>query len=224
MTDKQSVSRSPLSLVTLLLSVVLLAVALMRWRDNGWSSLVWLTAFVITFSVRAPFVLRNRSNIVVASRSDPKEKALLGAMFLTMMALPLLHLATHVFAFADYQLPDWVTWIGAIAQLPFLWLFWRSHADLDRNWSPSLEVRKDHALVTTGIYAWMRHPMYAAIWIAALSQPLLIHNWIAGALVVPACAALWFLRVPNEEAMMRETFGATYSEYAKAVGRLLPRL
>lgn len=26
-------------------------------------------------------------------------------------------------------------------QLPFLWLFWRSHADLDRNWSPGLESR-----------------------------------------------------------------------------------
>ncbi|MGC4251382.1 MAG: isoprenylcysteine carboxylmethyltransferase family protein [Sphingobium sp.] len=59
-----------------------------------------------------------------------------------------------------------------------------------------------------GIYARIRHPMYAAIWISTLAQPLLIHNWIAGALVVPAFTAMWFLRTPREEVMMRERFGA----------------
>jgi protein-S-isoprenylcysteine O-methyltransferase Ste14 len=207
----------------LLLALVLLVMAIVHWRDNGWASLVWLAMFVVTFAIRARYVLRSRTNIVVASRSHLKEKILLAVMFLTIMMLPLLQLATQAFSFADYQLPDWAIWIGVVSQLPFLWLFWRSHADLDRNWSPSLEVRRNHELVTTGIYAWMRHPMYAAIWIAALTQPLLIHNWIAGVLVIPACAALWFLRVPSEEAMMRETFGAAYDDYARRVGRLLPR-
>ena len=139
------------------------------------------------------------------------------------MVLPLLYLATPFLAFTNYSLAAWATWTGTIAQLPFLWLFWRSHADLGRNWSPGLEVRQDHALVTSGVYAWTRHPMYVAIWMSALAQPLLIYNWIAGALVIPACAALWFVRVPNEEAMMRETFGAAYDDYAGKVGRLALR-
>ena len=99
----------------------------------------------------------------------------------------------------------------------------RSHADLGRNWSPGLEVRDAHELVTTGIYDRIRHPMYAAIWISALTQPLLIHNWIAGFLVIPAFAAMWFIRVPNEEAMMRARFGEAWDAYCARAGRLLPR-
>jgi protein-S-isoprenylcysteine O-methyltransferase Ste14 len=139
------------------------------------------------------------------------------------MLLPLLQLATGVFAFADYRLPNAATILGAVAQLPFLWLFWRSHADLGRNWSPGLEVRDDHGLVTNGIYRRIRNPMYAAIWISSLAQPLLIHNWIAGFLVVPCFAAMWFIRVPNEEAMMRQRFGEEWDAYCRKAGRLWPR-
>jgi protein-S-isoprenylcysteine O-methyltransferase Ste14 len=56
-----------------------------------------------------------------------------------------------------------------------------------------------------------------------LTQPLLIHNWVAGVLVIPAFAAMWRLRVPREEAMMRQAFGAAYDEYCRRTGRLLPK-
>ncbi len=136
------------------------------------------------------------------------------------MVLPLLHLATGVFVFEDYRLPGWASAVGALVQLPFLWLFWRSHADLGCNWSAGLEVRQGHRLVTIAVYARIRHPMYAALWISVPAQPLLVHNWIAGALVVPAWVTFWFLRVPNEEAMMRQAFGAAYDEYCRKAGRL----
>lgn len=214
---------APPTVATTLLGVVLLVLAGLRWRDNGWGTLVWLLAQVAMFAIRTPHALRNRANVVVEARKDRSEVALLAAMFLTMMLLPLFHLATGLFRFADYGLPEWATGLGVLAQFPFLWLFWRSHTDLGRNWRPGLEVRADHALVTNGIYARIRHPMYAAIWISSLAQPLLIHNWIAGFLVVPAFAAMWFLRVPNEEAMMRTRFGAAYNDYCRRAGQLLPR-
>lgn len=195
----------------------------MRWQEHGWGALVWLAAFVAMFLIRTPHSLRNRANVIVESRKGAGEKLLLAGMFLTMMLLPILQLATGLFDFANYALPDWVTGIGVVAQIPFLWLFWRSHADLGRNWSPGLEVREGHGLVTSGIYGRIRHPMYAAIWLSALSQPLLIHNWIAGALVIPAFAAMWFLRVPNEEALMRQRFGSAYDDYAARTGRAVPR-
>ena len=211
------------AIVTMLLGIVLLLLAILRWRENGWGALVWLAAFIATCAIRTPHSLRNRGNVVVEARKDATEIALLVAMFMTMMVLPLLHLATGVFTVADYALPDAATWIGALAQIPFLWLFWRSHADLGRNWSPGLEVRDAHELVTNGVYGRIRHPMYAAIWISTLAQPLLIHNWIAGFLVIPAFAAMWFLRVPNEEAMMRARFGDAWDAYCVRAGRLFPK-
>lgn len=206
------------------LVITLVVLALVRWQENGWGAAVWLAALAVMTIIRAPHARAARLNTIVTARKDTMEQALLAGMVLTMMVLPLIQLATGLFAFADYVLPDWATAIGALLQIPFLWLFWRSHADLGRNWSVSLEVRKEHRLVTHGVYALIRHPMYAAIWLSALAQPLLIHNWIGGALVIPAFAAMWFLRVPREEAMVREEFGEAYDAYCQRTGRLFPKL
>jgi len=214
----------PVAVLTIALAAVLLALAVFRWRENGWGPLVWLGGFVASMAIRTPYALKNRANVVIDARTGATDVMLLVGMFLTMMLLPLLQLATGVFAFANYALPSWVIAVGVLLQVLYLWLFWRSHADLGRNWSAGLEVRQSHDLVTSGIYAHMRHPMYAAIWIAVLAQPLLIQNWIAGALVIPAFAAMWFIRVPNEEAMMRTTFGVAYDDYCARTRRLIPAL
>ncbi len=212
------------AIATMVLGVVLLVLAVWRWRENGIGALAWLAAFIATAAIRTPFSLRNRGNRIVEARKGAGEQLLLMGMFATMMVLPLLQLATGLFDAANYRLPAWATWVGVLLQGPYLWLFWRSHADLGRNWSPGLEVREGHDLVTQGVYARVRHPMYAAIWIFALAQPLLIQNWIAGVLIIPAFAAMWFIRIPNEEAMMRDTFGDAYGAYCATTGRLFPRL
>lgn len=206
------------------LGLLLLGLALFNWPSHGWGALVWLGAAFVQTIIRMPHARRNAQNTVTQDRKDLQERILLAAMFLGMLFLPLAHIATGVFAFADYALPDWATAIGAALQIPFLWLFWRSHTDLGRNWSVTLEVRDDHNLVTNGVYARVRHPMYTAIWIAALAQPLLIHNWIAGVFVIPAFAAMCLLRIPREEAMMRELFGGEYDSYTGQTGRLIPKM
>ena len=64
--------------------------------------------------------------------------------------------------------------------------------------------------------------MYASIWLFALAQPLLVHNWLAGAFGVAAFAALYLLRVGREEALMLEAFGDEYRTYMSRTGRLWP--
>ena len=208
---------------TLMFVVTIVLVLLALWRDNGWGPMVWLLAFVAMTLIRMPHHRVAKTSTVAKSHVDTTEKLLLGGMLLTMMVLPLLQLATGLFDFANYKLPTGATAIGALLQVPFLWLFWKSHADLGENWSPSLELRKRHGLVTGGVYARVRHPMYLAIWLSAIAQPLLIQNWIAGLLVIPAFAAMYFIRVPNEEAMMRDQFGAAYDAYCERAGRLFPK-
>jgi protein-S-isoprenylcysteine O-methyltransferase Ste14 len=210
----------------IILSVIatpLLALAIWRWREIKWGGVMWLIAFAAMIAIRLPYSLRNRKNVIVLSRSDRVDLMLLVGMALSGGVLPLVYLASAAFTFADYDLPEWAIAAGGIMVLPALWLAWRSHADLDRNWSPSLELREGHNLVTYGIYRYVRHPMYAALWLWAVAQPILVHNWLAGALIVPAFAILYFIRTPREEAMMRERFSKAYDDYAARTGRLLPR-
>jgi hypothetical protein len=59
-------------------------------------------------------------------------------------------------------------------------LFWRSHIDLGQHWSRQLTVWSDHALVSSGLYSRVRHPMYLAMLVIAAGQDLLRGNSLAG--------------------------------------------
>lgn len=224
----RTASHTPIAIaytaVSIILTLVIVVLAVMRHDVIGWPGLVWVAGFVLMGVIRAPHARARRENVITSNRRGWVETGLLAGVFITMMILPCLYLATGAFSFADYALPVWAAGLGAAAQLAFLWLFWRSHADLGRNWSPTLDVRDSHELVTRGVYRRMRHPMYAAIWLGVITQPLLVHNWIAGLAVLPAFALLYVVRVPREEAMMRETFGTAWDEYAVRTGRIFPRL
>jgi len=183
----------------------------------------WLAGFIGMLAIRIPHAQRNTKNVVTDNRHDASEKLLLFGMWLASMALPFIAIATPFLDFAAYALPEWAMWTGAALLVPYLWMFWRSHADLGRNWSPGLEVRADHGLITNGVYRRVRHPMYAAIWLGALAQPLLIQNWIGGFAILPCFLAMYLIRVPREEAMMSARFGADWDEYCQRAGRLIPK-
>jgi protein-S-isoprenylcysteine O-methyltransferase Ste14 len=126
---------------------------------------------IVFFRIRYVFASQTKGENKVVNRFDRLERALLLVMFPPTVLLPLLYLLTPLLAFADYELPSLVPWLGGAAMVMALWLFWRSHADLGKNWSVSLELREGHELVTRGAYRLIRHPMYAAIWFWAGWKP-----------------------------------------------------
>jgi protein-S-isoprenylcysteine O-methyltransferase Ste14 len=187
-------------------------------------NVVFFVGLVVYFFIRHIFIQRTRGERKAVSKFDRLEKWLLAAMFPPVLLLPLLYLFTPLLTFADYRLPPVVPWLGAAIMIGSLWLFWRAHADLGQNWSVSLEVRDGHELVTHGVYQTIRHPMYASIWLWGIAQGMLLQNWLAGWSVIPAFAAMYFLRVPREEELMVDTFGNEYRNYMRRSGRLVPRL
>lgn len=209
--------------VAAVVGALVTAVILFRADQIHWGGLAWLAGFYLMSAIRVPYALRNAGNVIGETRSDWSERLLLAGIAVSGVALPFVALATPWLRFADYALPDWATAVGAILVAPALWLLWRAHDDLGLNWSPSLELRRDHSLVTRGVYRYIRHPMYAAIWLWCLAQPLLVHNWLGGGAVVPAFALLYVIRTPREEAMMLDRFGAIYNAYCARTGRLLPK-
>lgn len=65
--------------------------------------------------------------------------------------------------------------------------------------------------------------MYASLWLWGLAQGMMLGNWLAGWSMLPAFAAMYWIRMPREEQMMCEEFGEDYREYARRTGRLFPR-
>ncbi|HEY1015752.1 MAG TPA: protein-S-isoprenylcysteine O-methyltransferase [Herpetosiphonaceae bacterium] len=185
---------------------------------------IYLLGMVTTLGMRIWQRWRARHRVVVRSHVSWREYLVLGLGFVGIMVIPLLHVATDMFAGSAYHLPPWASWLGAGLFGGALWLVWRAHADLGRNWSQTLEVRQDHQLVTVGVYRHLRHPMYAGFVLWGLAQPLLLQNAIAGWTHLAAMLLLCLVRIPQEEAMMEATFGVAYTTYMRQTGRLIPRL
>lgn len=186
--------------------------------------IVFLIGFATILAIRFYFARLLQSAQVKDDRKTPLEVALLGLTLLGMFILPLVGIFTPWLDFADYQLPGWVGWVGTGMFGVAIWLFWRAHTDLGLNWSATLEIRENHSLVDSGVYRYVRHPMYAAFWLWGIAQLLLLHNWIYGLSYLVSFVPMYFLRIHREEQMMVDTFGEEYRDYMERTGRVIPKL
>lgn len=181
-------------------------------------------AGIIAGSVVRKFYTSGRRKIgAEKKRSDILDLVLIGAAGVGMV-MPLLYLFTSWLDYAKYELPNWTGWVGTAVFAGAILMLWRSHADLGRNFSPTLQIRAEHLLVTSGVYSRIRHPMYTAHLLWAIGQGLLLSNWLAGWAFLVLSVPLYIVRIPKEERMMLEHFGEQYRQYMGRTGRLVPRV
>jgi protein-S-isoprenylcysteine O-methyltransferase Ste14 len=195
----------------------------MNLLKSPWN-LVFFAGFFVYLATRAVYARRANRLAKTHRRVDALEKFLLVTVISTSSLAPVLYLFSPWLAFADYRLPWFMPWCGGAVMVVALWLFWRSHADLGDNWSVTLELRKDHELITHGVYRSVRHPMYSGIFLFCIAQGLLLPNWLAGWSACVVFAVMYVLRTPREERMMCDIFGEEYRTYMARTGRLIPRI
>src|SRR5208282_6066643 len=148
---------------------------------NPWiGKTTFLLGMVVFVAIRLPHDKRSKKTKIAESHKGAMEATLLALMGLGGFVLPLVFIVSSLFSFADYTL-RLLPLLGGVVCLGFSFcLFHRSHADLGTNWSNSLEIRENHQMVVSGVYKSIRHSMYAAIFVYALAQALLLSNWMAG--------------------------------------------
>jgi protein-S-isoprenylcysteine O-methyltransferase Ste14 len=190
--------------------------------DPAWARVAVLAANVVLIAIRAPHGERSRKVPVRRDLRGVLETALLTLAWLTFMLTVVWVAWPPTLGFAAYPLRPAALGGGAALFALGLWLFHRSHADLGTNWSITLQVREGHGLVTSGVYARLRHPMYTSILLFGAGQALACPNWLAGGAYPAVTLLLVALRIGPEERMMREEFGAAWDAYAARTKRLLP--
>jgi protein-S-isoprenylcysteine O-methyltransferase Ste14 len=189
---------------------------------NSWfAKLVILASTIAMVAIRSPRVRESRTIKVTKTRKGGLETGLLIFATLTFL-LPLVWIISPVFSFADYPLHPSNFIVGTVGLAVGLWLFYKSHADLGRNWSTTLEIRDSHRLVTRGLYTVVRHPMYLSLLVYSAGQTLVLPNWIVGPAYGVAMALVFALRLYPEERMMLEEFGEQYDVYMRRTKRLIP--
>lgn len=190
----------------------------------------WAGAWLAKTAIRTPHARRYAHASTLRDHGDLVDTALLGAVAVGGLILPAVHLrgsgylgANGVVSGRTRRRLSPLDVAGLTMLAASTWLFARAHADLGRQWSPTLEIAREHALVTSGVYRHVRHPMYTSQLLDGIAQAALLRRptrW-AG---LATFGALLARRLPHEEAMMREAFPEEYDRYGGTTGALVPRL
>ncbi len=183
---------------------------------------VWAIGMIAWFIIRYPYARKARRTATVKAVGLSRERILLAVATCGLFVVPLIWLVSGWPAALNYQLNYAAVVVGALIYLLSLWLFRRSHKDLGRQWSASLEIRDSHRIVRGGVYRLIRHPMYASFWLWALAQACLLPNAMAAMSGLVAIAILFFTRIDHEERMLTEAFGDDYRAYMRETKRIIP--
>jgi protein-S-isoprenylcysteine O-methyltransferase Ste14 len=112
-------------------------------------------------------------------------------------------------------------WLGvAILAVGLGFAVW-ARRYLGRNWSGTVTVKRDHELIRTGPYRFVRHPIYTGILLGFLGTAVSLGQW-RGLLAVAFATFAFLLKIRLEEKWMTEPFGEMYVQYRKEVRALIP--
>jgi protein-S-isoprenylcysteine O-methyltransferase Ste14 len=103
-------------------------------------------------------------------------------------------------------------------------LFASAARTMGANWSLIARTRADHQLVTTGVFARVRNPIYSAMALFLLALAVALGHELHLLVAAPLFAAGTWIRVREEEKLLRAQFGEAWDRYAASVKRFVPSL
>lgn len=87
-----------------------------------------------------------------------------------------------------------------------------------------LSIQKEHKIIRSGPYKYLRHPSYAGAFLIYAGIPVFLHTWFALIAAVVILPVAWLRRIHYEEKLLIEEFGEEYKSYCRAVKRIIPGL
>jgi protein-S-isoprenylcysteine O-methyltransferase Ste14 len=94
---------------------------------------------------------------------------------------------------------------------------------LKRQFSYFVAIQQHHQLITTGVYSWIRHPIYLGAILLVVGMVLIFPTWY-GFLFILFYSMLLAHRMNQEEKLLLKHFGTVYQEYLSKSHRLIPRI
>ena len=199
-------------------TLIFLPAGTLRFSD-GWVflGLLFVPIFILgaVLLIRAPKLLEKRLE------NKEKETVQKGVVALSAIIFLLGFVAAGLdFRFALSTVPNVLKIIAAVIFLLSYVLYaevMRENAYLSR----TVKVEENQALVSTGLYSFIRHPMYAATVLMFLSIPLILGSFVSFFIFI-FYPAIIIVRIKNEEKVLSEQL-IGYEEYKKRVKyRLIP--
>ena len=174
---------------------------------------LWL-AWMLYWLLAALNVKTTAGREPTRSRASHRLPLLAGALLLTLPRFPAALTARR---YSERPFISALATLVVAVGLGFsVWARWH----LGRNWSGRVTVKVDHALVRTGPYRLVRHPIYTGLLLALIGTAIHLGAWRAF-LALPLFVLAFVRKIGIEEERMRKTF-PDYEEYRHQTAALIP--
>lgn len=128
---------------------------------------------------------------------------------------------------AYYRYPQslhWNLWtnLGLAAMLAGLAIRTWAVYTLKQYFTWHIKVQAGQRVVTTGPYAFVRHPGYLGAFLTYTTSAVFLHAWIAWGISIPVLGAAFYRRIRHEEDQLVKTLGRGYRAYCRSVPSFFP--
>jgi protein-S-isoprenylcysteine O-methyltransferase Ste14 len=192
-----------------------------------WQGWLFLAVYFLA-SLAITLYLINNNRALLARRmsggpfaeKEPAQRIIMALVSIGFVGLILLPAIDHRFGWSHLSIPAVVAG-NALVLLGWLGIFFVFRENSFA--SATIESTEDQRVISTGLYAWVRHPMYATLLLMLLGMPVALGSWW-GVLIVVAIVPALIWRLTDEERFLVNHL-PDYSEYQRRVRyRLLPRV
>lgn len=121
------------------------------------------------------------------------------------------------------ELPGWISGLGILVSIGGFALVVLAQLDMGSSWRVGVDPTERTRLVTTGLFAVVRNPIFSALGLFALGFAMMVPNLLAALGVAIGALGLQLQVRFVEEPFLLRAHGETYREYAARVGRFVPR-
>jgi protein-S-isoprenylcysteine O-methyltransferase Ste14 len=190
-----------------------------------WQAWVFVVVFAVSSQAMGLYFLRRdrklverRMNIGPVAEQRPAQKIISALLMLGFVAFVVLPALDHRFGWSPVATV--VSIIGdALIVLSFVLFFWVMKSNSYA--ASTIQVEEGQPVVSTGPYAFVRHPMYSGALLLITAMPLALGSWLGVFLMAPFFPVLVW-RIFDEENLLRKNLPG-YAAYTQRVRyRLIP--
>ncbi|MCV7431089.1 methyltransferase family protein [Mycolicibacterium bacteremicum] len=209
---------------------LLFFVAVLFWPAGTfdyWQAWVFLAVFIATtigpsvyLAIRHPDALARRMKAGPTAETRLAQRIIMALTLTLVVATFVLSALDHRFGWSD--VPVWLVIVGNV--LVAIGLSMAQLVVVQNNYAAAtVRIEADQPLVSTGLYGWVRHPMYTGAAIMMIGTPPALDS-LWGLLGVAASAPVIAARIRDEEQMLIDEL-AGYRDYRDKVRcRLIPHV
>lgn len=148
-------------------------------------------------------------------KRNPKDTMFVGIQFILFLF--------YLFRISkiDFSIPLWLQYVGMFFWIAGIITALVALINLNRNLSPYPSPLTNAVLIKTGIYKYIRHPIYSGILFFTLGFSLYSENTLRLVIFI-LLLILFRLKAAYEERLLKNKF-SNYEEYKKTTGMFLPK-